>query len=106
MLRRHTYRLDGFVSVYAPQGGGSVTTEKMIASASGLAVNYSTAAGGSMSIEVLDENGGRIANSPKLIGDNIDEVVKLKIPAGYIGKPVRLKFHLNDAEVFAFRFVK
>ena len=75
MLRRYTYRLDGFVSVYAPFSGGAVITKPMKAAGTGLAVNYSTSAGGAMSVQVLDETGREIATSPAIYGDKIDGII-------------------------------
>lgn len=105
-LRRHTYRMDGFVSVTAPQSGGSVTTKPMKAAASRLAANYSTSAGGEMIVHVLDEQGRSLVSSPVIFGDEVDAIIPLSIPASQIGKNVRLKFTLKDTEVFAFRFVE
>lgn len=105
-LRRHTYRLDGFVSVYAPQSGGAVTTKPLKAAGTKLAVNYSTSAGGEMVVHVLDGNGHTLVSSPVIFGDEVDAIIPLSIPASQIGKSVRLKFTLKDAEVFAFRFVE
>jgi hypothetical protein len=106
MLRRHTYRMDGFVSIYAPFSGGSVTTKPMIASGTRLALNYSTSAGGELKVQVIDENGKTVITSPVIYGDKIDEKIKLNIPKEYIGKTIKLKFQLKDAEIFAFRFTK
>ncbi len=103
-LRRYTYRPDGFVSINAPLAGGTVTTEPMIAGGSNLHVNYATSAGGSLEVEVLDESGRVLGRSRRMVGDDVDAPVPLgnaRIPAG---TPIRLRFRLSDADIYAFRF--
>src|SRR5204862_2423504 len=42
-LRRHTLRIDGFVSVHAPLGGGELVTKPLTFTGGQLLMNYSTA---------------------------------------------------------------
>jgi len=111
-LRRHTLRLDGFASVYAPLTGGTLLTRPLRFSGSRLEVNFSTSAGGSLRVELQDEAGQPIpgftlADCNLQFGDQLDRVVSWKGGADvsqFAGRPVRLRFELKDADLFALRF--
>jgi len=109
--RRYTYRIDGFVSLHASFRGGEVITKPMVFRGDRLTVNFSTSAAGALQVEVQDRKGEPIkgytmSDCPEIYGDEIEQVVKWN---GYdlgnlAGKPVRLRFVLKDADVFAFGF--
>lgn len=111
-FRRYSIRVDGFVSVQAPLSGGEFTTKPVVFEGKQLEINYSTSAAGSLHVEIQDEKGKPIAGHGlddcfEVFGDEIDRVVTWKGKPGVgqlAGKPVRLRFVLRDADLFAFRF--
>ena len=113
-LRRFTLRTDGFVSAGAPNSGGDLVTKPMIFSGDKLALNFSTSAAGSVRIEIQGADGTPIpgfalADPPEIFGDALDQVVPWKdnrTLAELSGKPVRLRFEIKDANLYAFRFFK
>jgi len=111
-LRRFVLRVDGFVSVQAPLAGGEFVTKPLIYEGGSLEINFSTSAAGSIRWEMQDRNGAplpglSLAENPELFGDAIDYMVPLRAGArlaSHAGKPVRLRFVLRDADLYAFRF--
>ncbi|MEJ5199151.1 MAG: hypothetical protein WHX53_09525, partial [Anaerolineae bacterium] len=72
-----------------------------------LVLNYATSAAGVVSIEVQDANGQPLMQSDDLFGNELEGVVRWlggARLADLAGKPVRLRFTLRDADVYAFRF--
>ncbi|WP_339714169.1 hypothetical protein [uncultured Kriegella sp.] len=78
----------------------------------GLEVNYSTAAGGYVTIELLDGNNNPIPNlthaiSEKLIGDEISRTViweNLADLSTLKNKIIKLKITLKEADLYALKF--
>ncbi len=117
-LRRMTIRLDGFVSVNAPWGGGSVTTKPFTfaaapeGKATRLLVNASTSGSGFVKCEVRDIGGRPIpgfslAEGEEVFGDGIELAMKWNGGddlSTLAGKPVVLHFELKDADIYAYRF--
>jgi hypothetical protein len=111
-LRRYTLRVDGFVSVYAPMSGGTLLTKPFTFSGSTLELNVSTSAGGSVVVEVQDANGHPIegfsaADCCPVYGDELARTVVWqdgKSLRPLCGTPVRLRFVLQDADLYALRF--
>ena len=111
-VRRFTYRVDGFVSVRAGVGGGELVTKLLVFSGGKLAVNFVTREGGSVRVELQDADGRPIerftlADSTAIRGDAIDQPVAWKNGddvGALAGKPIRLRFELNNADLFSFRF--
>ncbi len=111
-LRRHTIRLDGFVSVSAGYDGGEMTTKPITFSGQRLVMNFSTSAAGSIRVELQDAAGKvvpgfALADCPDIFGDEIERVVQWKGGddlSKLAGQPVRLRFVLKDADVYAIRF--
>ncbi len=111
-FRRYSLRTDGFVAVNAGYGGGEFTTPPMCYSGDALELNYSTSAVGWVKVEIQDASGQvlggfSMAAAPELYGDEIEGVYKWgdDVDLGALaGKPVRLRFALRDADLFAFRF--
>lgn len=118
-LRRHTWRLDGFVSISASYGGGEVLTKPVIfgpeaddqSKAIALNLNVSTSAAGSVLVELLQDGepipGFSMSDCDPIFGDEID----LKVTwdgkgdlSALIGQPVQLRFKLVDADVYAMQF--
>jgi len=111
-LRRYTLRLDGFVSVQAPLSGGEVVTKPVVFSGKQLDLNFSTSAAGSVQVEIQGGDGHALPgfsleDCPPLFGDSISRPVTWKNGADVgplVGRPVRLRFVLRDADVYAFQF--
>jgi hypothetical protein len=77
-----------------------------------LEINYSTSAAGGIRVEVQDAGGTplpgySVADCPEIIGDEIERVVAWKNGSDVgklAGQTVRLKFAMNDADLFSLRF--
>ena len=111
-VRRFTYRVDGFVSLRAGAGGGELVTKPLVFSGGKLAVNFVTREGGRLRVELQDADGRPIerftlADSTPIRGDAIDQPVAWKNGddvGALAGKPIRVRFELNNADLFSFRF--
>ena len=111
-LRRITIRRHGFASVNAPYAGGEFTTRPLIFSGKRLILNYSTSAVGSVQVEVQDESGQSmpgfaLSDMEQLYGDELDQVIEWRDGddlSALVGRTVRLRFVLKDADVYALRF--
>ena len=107
-VRRFTFRTDGFVSVHA-NGEGMLVTKPLTFTGTKLSLNI--ASRGRTHVEIQDAGGRALAGltlddcSP-ITGDQIDQVVSWKGSdlASLAGKPVRLRFVLEDADLFSMRF--
>ncbi len=111
-ISRYTLRTDGFVSVNAGFGGGEFTTHPLVFRGLGLELNYSTSAVGSVRVEIQDAEGRALPgfgleDFPERFGDEIDGKASWinGADAGELtGSPVRLRFVLKDADLYAFKF--
>jgi hypothetical protein len=111
-IRRYTLRMDGFVSVSAPLGGGEVVTKPLTFDGSQLEINFSTSAAGGIRVELQDAGGKPIpgfnlADCNLQFGDQLDRTVSWKAGTSVsplAGQPVRLRFELKDADLYSFRF--
>lgn len=111
-LQRLLLRTDGFVSLHAPYAGGQCITRPLRFEGTSLELNVSTSAAGSVWVEIQDENGNRIAghaldDCDEIVGDSVTRTITWNGNAdlsALVGKVVRLRFVLKDADVFAFRF--
>jgi hypothetical protein len=117
-LERMVLRTDGFVSASAGQAGGELVTKPLVFSGSNLLLNYSTAAKGSIRIELQDANGYplpgfALEDSPLVWGDKVDATIAWTRPASktdpeplkrFAGKPVRLRFVMRDADIYSLQF--
>ena len=112
-LRRHAFRMDGFVSVHASLDGGELLSKPIVFSGRHLELNFSTSAGGSIRVELQDEAGTPIDgfhfdDCDLLYGDQVDRVVSWKAVedlSGLASQPVRLRFKLKDADLYSLQFV-
>lgn len=109
-VRRFTLRMDGFVSVNAPYSGGEVLTKPVVLHGERLQINYATSAVGSVRVEMTDQQGNPIKgfaaeNCIEMYGDEVEADVRWKDAdiRSLRDKPVRLRFLLRDADLFAFR---
>ncbi|RPH39805.1 MAG: hypothetical protein EHM91_11880, partial [Planctomycetota bacterium] len=101
-LLRLTQRLDGFVSLDAGPEGGSAVTKPLTFKGSRLTLNL--AAKGSVRVALLDDAGKVIPGygSSEATGDSVSQEVRWTSDlAALEGKPVRLRFELKDAKLFA-----
>lgn len=112
VLRRYTLRLDGFVSASAPLSGGELVTKPIRFSGSQLRLNFATSTVGRVRVEIQDSDGRAIAgfslaDSDAMFGDTLERPVTWRRSADVsrlAGRPVRLRFVLRDADVYAFQF--
>lgn len=110
-LRRMTIRRHGFASVHAGADEGEFVTRPLTFTGKRLVINYSTSAAGSVVVEIEDAAGRPIvdhalSDMTPLYGDELDAVVTWKTGSdlsGLIGKPVRFRFVMKDADLFALR---
>lgn len=111
-FRRFTLRTDGFASAHGGADPGELRTRPLVFAGDELALNYSTSAGGSVRLEIQDAGGAAlpgftIEDCRPLVGDSIDEVVAWNpgtSVASLAGRPVRLRFVLQEADVYALQF--
>jgi hypothetical protein len=111
-LRRHTLRLDGFVSLNAPLEGGEMVTRSFIFEGGRLSLNISTSAAGGARVELEDESGRPLPGFAledcwEIVGDTLDYTVRWKngsAVASLAGRPVRMRIALRDADLYSFRF--
>jgi len=112
-ISRVVQRLDGFVSADAAYVGGELTTLPVVFSGKRLELNVDAGVAGSVQVEMLDDDGNPIPGFTLAEADAIklnhiartvtwhgkDDVSRLA------GKPVRLRFVMRDAKLYAFQFV-
>ena len=111
-ISRATLRLDGFVSADADQRGGQMTTPPIRFAGTRLELNVAIKPRGSIQVEIQDESGTTIdgfavANSDRIAGDEVRKVVTWggsSDVSSLAGRPIRLRFVMNDAKLFAFQF--
>lgn len=114
-FRRYTLRVDGFASAAAPYEGGELVTRPLTFEGGSLSVNADTSAFGSFQVEVQETDGTplpgyTLGECEPIFCDSLDYTVRWKSSAGgdvrsLTGRPVRLRFRLQDADVYAFQFV-
>lgn len=111
-LRRLAVRPRGFVSLHGDYAGGEARTRAFTFGGHELRLNYSTSAAGSIRVEIQDEagvpvRGYGVHDMEPVYGDTVDGVVRWRQRADVAalrGRPVRLRFELGDADLFALRF--
>ena len=111
-LRRYSLRLDGFASIRAPYSGGELITKPLTFSGKRLVLNFSTSAAGDIRVEIQDVEGKPIPGfslqqANEVIGDEIERAVSWKDGedvGSLAGKPIRLRFVMKDADLYALRF--
>ncbi|MEA4824884.1 MAG: hypothetical protein VB111_12355 [Clostridiaceae bacterium] len=113
-VRRYTLRTDGFVSLHA--GGTRTTTETgtLTFAGSRLSLNVSTAAAGSVRVELVDAHGRALegfsaADCDDIFTDRVDYTVTWRGGDADVsrlsGKPLRLRFYMEDSDLYAFQFL-
>jgi hypothetical protein len=110
-LRRLSIRPYGFVSIHADYAGGECVTQPIIFGGRELRLNCSTSAAGSIRVEIQDEQGApiegfAIEDSDLFFGDKLDAPMSWKGSSNLsslVGRPVRFRFLLRDADIFGLR---
>jgi len=111
-ISRAVLRLDGFVSVDADYTGGEITTPPIRFAGNRLELNVETSGGGSVLVEMLDENqqplpGYSKADAHAVQGDSVRMPVRWKTTddvSRHADRSVRLRFHMQDCKLYAFQF--
>ena len=104
------WQRDRFVSVDAPQEGGTLTTVPIVFTGDRLEVNARTGEGGSIVVRILDAAGKPFEGFPAsnaITGDSLRHTVTWgdsTSVAALAGKPITLQFDMRNAELFAFAF--
>lgn len=101
------WKRDRFVSVNAKEKAGILTTVPLTFTGRRLALNTSTQAGGTITVELLGVDGRLLARSKPCSGDSLRHAVEwpsLPNLASWAGKPVALRFDLQRASLYAFAF--
>ena len=104
------WKLDRFVSVDGPTTGGTLTTVPILFSGKNLILNAKTKPQGSVRVELCDAAGTALVgydNSDLFSGDQLRHTVTFQDKndlSALVGKPVVLRFHLKNAELFSFGF--
>jgi hypothetical protein len=111
-LRRYSQRLDGFASVRAPYEGGEMLTKPFTFTGKHLLINFATSAAGDIRVELQDATGNALPgftlkDSAETIGNEIER--RLHWHDGddlsqFAGQPVRLRFVMHDADLYALHF--
>lgn len=111
-LRRYSLRLDGFARVRAPYEGGELLTRPLTFDGDRLSLNFATSAAGGIRVELQEPDGRPIpgfalADAVETIGNEIDRPVRWRGGADVgplAGRPVRLRFAMKDASLYALQF--
>jgi len=105
-------RVDGFVSADFAYEGGNLTTAPFTFTGGALKLNVNTSASGEGRVSILDEAGKPIPgfgikDCDFISGDYLDKQVTWKGKpdvSALAGKPVRLRFEMRGAKLYAFQF--
>ncbi|MDA0991234.1 MAG: hypothetical protein O3A51_10850, partial [Verrucomicrobia bacterium] len=108
-LRRLVIRPHGFASLNANAWGGSFVTKPLRVGGAELHINASTSAAGSIHVQVEDHRGRPIPGLTReevngYYGDELDARITWQGGRNlgpYIGQPIRLRFWLADADLYA-----
>ena len=91
----------------AGYGGGSFTTPLLQFAGERLVLNFDGGAGGWLRVEVLDESGQAVQASEAVMGNGVCKEVSWQEPIGKLaGTPVRLRFEMRDARLYALQFLR
>ncbi|MBI2192606.1 MAG: hypothetical protein HYU36_11540 [Planctomycetes bacterium] len=109
--RRLSIRPRGFVSAHAGGEEGEFLTKPIRFSGKQLRLNFSSSAAGTLRVEIQDSGGRAIpgfawTDMDPAFGDDLERPVHWRGQgdlSSLAGRPVRLRFYLKDADLFAFR---
>jgi len=110
---RYVLRTDGFVSVRAGAKAGELFTKPLVFAGDTLVLNFSTSAAGNLRVEVRDLAGKpvpkfRLKDCRHMVGDALERRVAWAGDPSLgtlAGKPVRLRFVMQECDLYSFRFV-
>ncbi|MBN2270204.1 MAG: hypothetical protein JXN61_06295, partial [Sedimentisphaerales bacterium] len=114
-IARLVIRRDGFISVRAGYSGGEFVTPVVTFDGGELVLNIDTSAAGQVQVEILDDQSGPISGYTLADCDEIytaNEVNRIvrwngeSAIGGLAGRPIRLRFVMRDADLYAFQFRK
>ncbi len=111
-IGRAIMRLDGFVSADAPYEGGELVTPAIRFEGSRLELNVDTAGGGSVLVELLDDDlepieGFSREDATPVNGNSVRMSVRwgeVSDVSALAGTPVRIRFVMRDCKLYAFQF--
>ena len=104
------WRKDRFVSADGPKEGAVLTTVPIHFSGKRLEINANVKSGGRIVVELLDMDLQQLATWPAsepIGGDDLRHIATFAGKdnvADLVGKPLLLRFHLYDAQLYAFAF--
>ncbi|MFN7922973.1 MAG: hypothetical protein U0Q16_22915 [Bryobacteraceae bacterium] len=112
-ISRAILRADGFVAAEAEYEGGTMMTPPIEFQGKRLELNLDTGAGGVARVEIVEESGKPIpgyalTDADAINGDNVRAVASWggrSDVSVLAGKPVRLRFKMRSARLYAFQFV-
>lgn len=110
---RYTLRMDGFVSINADIEEGEFLTKPFKFEGGRLMLNISTTAGGKVRVEIQDGSGQplegfTLEDCEPFFGDRIDHIVTWNDSpdlSRLSGLPVKLRFLLQEADLYSLRFI-
>lgn len=105
-VRRFVYRVDGFVAMRGGDAGGYFTTPPLKYQGANLQLNHVVASNGLLTVDVLNEAGEVIGKSRPVQGDAVDAPVKWDQDPKLNAGTVRLRFNLQNADVYSLRFTQ
>jgi hypothetical protein len=111
-LRRHTLRIDGFVSLHARRTPGEFVSKALTFTGKKLSLNFSSSAAGSMRVELQGADGKAIdgfglEQCDEIFGDTLARTVtwsKQSDVSGLAGKPIRIRMVMSDADLYSLKF--
>ncbi|MBQ7033879.1 MAG: hypothetical protein IJN25_09515 [Clostridia bacterium] len=108
-LHRWKIRKDGFAYFEADDDGAVFVTNPISFDGKKLHLNFETSAAGSIYVDLLDADGNEIEGktSFEIFGNAIDREVYFADGSDfseYAGKPVRLRFRMQDARLYSMKF--
>jgi len=111
---RLTLQIDGLAAVHADYEPGEMLTKLFTFDGNPLTLHLSSSAAGGVFVEIQDAGGTPVpgftlGDCVELNTDDLARVVTWKNGAdlrSLAGKPIRLRFHLKDEDLFAMQLVK
>ena len=112
-LERLVFRTDGLAAVHAGYQPGELRTHPLTFTGNRLSLNLATSAAGGVKVEIQNAAGEALpgfalADCVELNTDDLDRVVEWRGGSdlsSLAGQPIRLRFWLKDADLFALQFV-
>jgi hypothetical protein len=111
-MRRYSLRTDGFASLHCGYAGGHAITKPLVFAGRELALNFSTSAAGGVKVGIEDADGKAVPgfgleDCVMQIGNELDRKVTWKSGSdvsALAGKELRLRFSMQDADIYSFQF--